>query len=99
MTSILENSKLVTLTYFLNSFVYKKSGAEVCKFLDYMDSPSQTYMKWPLNTIVLYLQYQSKSILSYAKSDLGDDDTLSTTSDVEFFKNLQKKICPKVCFL
>ena len=26
----------------------KKYGAEVCKFLDYMDSPSQTYMKWPL---------------------------------------------------
>ena len=26
----------------------KKYGAEVCKFLDFMASPSQTYMKWPL---------------------------------------------------
>ena len=25
-----------------------KSRAEVSKFLDYMASPSQTYMKWPL---------------------------------------------------
>ena len=29
-----------------------------------------------------------------SKSDLEDDDTASTTSDVEYFKKLQKKICP-----
>ena len=45
-----ENSKLVTLTYFLILFVYKKSRAEVCKFLNFMDSPNNTYMKWPLTT-------------------------------------------------
>ena len=35
LTSTFENSKLVTLTYFLNSFVYKKSGAEVYKFFGF----------------------------------------------------------------
>ena len=35
LTSTFENSKLVTLTYFLNSFVYKKLGAEVCKFFGF----------------------------------------------------------------
>ena len=30
------------------SFVYKKVGQSVQILLDFMDSPSQTYMKWPL---------------------------------------------------
>ena len=58
LTSTFENSKLVTLTYFLNSFVYKKVGQKCPIFLDFMDSPSQTYMKWPLKnftTVVLKL--------------------------------------------
>ena len=36
------------MTYFLNSFVNKKSRAEVCKLLDFVDSPSNTLKKWPL---------------------------------------------------
>ena len=31
--------------------VYKKSGAVCAIFLDYMDSSSQTYMKWPLEVV------------------------------------------------
>ena len=55
LTSTFENSKLVTLTYFLNSFVYKKVGQKCTNFLDFMDLPSQTYMKWPLVTALLTL--------------------------------------------
>ena len=43
----------------------KKYGAEVCKFLDYMDSPSQTYMKWPLARVQrsgYFREYVSKYI-------------------------------------
>ena len=51
-TSIFGNYKFVTLTYFLNSFLFtKKVGQKCTNFLDFMDSPSQTYIKWPLRTL------------------------------------------------
>ena len=46
------------------------------------------------NIFVIFLKEISKPSLTKAKSDLEDDDTASTTSDVEYFKKLQKKICP-----
>ena len=42
--------------YFL--IVYKRYGAVMCKFLDFMDSPSQTYMKWPLVSYRVHLVAQ-----------------------------------------
>ena len=33
--------------------VYKKKWGSLCKFLDYMDLSSQTYMKWPLAIVTV----------------------------------------------
>ena len=43
--------------------VYKKSGAVCANFLDYIDSSSQTYMKWPLavNQILIYTLIQTSN--------------------------------------
>ena len=46
------------------------------------------------NIFIIFFKEISKPSLTKAKSDLEDDDTASTTSDVEYFKKLQKKICP-----
>ena len=52
------------------------------------------YLRVFSNIFVIFFKEISKPSLTKAKSDLEDDDTASTTSDVEYFKKLQKKICP-----
>ena len=39
------NPKICTLLPYLTA---RKSRAEVCKFLDFMDLPSNSFVKWPL---------------------------------------------------
>ena len=34
----------------------------MCNFLDFMDSPSYTYMKWPLAIIMIYFHQDPKKV-------------------------------------
>ena len=47
-----------------------KSRAVCTNFLDFMDSPSQTYMKWPLGLYSLILDFYSGHFRSKWRMDI-----------------------------
>ena len=60
----------------------KKYGAVLYNFLDFMDLPSQTYMKWPL-------KHMSLQVTTVCKNTQSPVDAKHT------FKNDEDKLPPK----
>ena len=59
--------------------VYKKSGAVCTNFLDFMDSLSQTNMKWPL-FVGLWSAIQMNFFCKFPVRDIHTEDTFFTVN-------------------